>query len=282
MKLAIVTDSTCDLEREYLEQHDIYVLPLKIIYGEKQYLDRVDITPEEICRRFPDEIPTTSMPGPGEVEELFRKLKGKGYDHVICLHISSGLSGTFDVVKMVAKDFSDLNIEVIDSKALSLGLGFLVMKAVQLKELGVKFTELISQIEEARKRTKVFFVIKTLEYLKKGGRIGFIQGSFGELLNIKPIVSINEAGKYYTYAKSRGRKNSIEKLFEIFQEITAGKKITLAVMHSDAEEECDNLLERILKNSNAIITRHFKGQIGPGMIVHSGPGLLGLAFQENM
>lgn len=282
MKLAIVTDSTCDLGREYLEQHNIYVLPLKIIYGEKQYYDGVDITPEEICSRFPDEIPTTSMPGPGEVEELFQKLKSKGYDHVICLHISSGLSGTFDVVKMVAKDFPGLNIEVIDSKALSLGLGFLVMKAVQLKELGVKFTELVKQIEEARKRTKIFFVIKTLEYLKKGGRIGFIQASFGDLLDIKPIVSINEGGKYYTYAKSRGRKKSIAKLLDIFQELTAGKKITLAVMHSDAEEECDSLLERILKNSNAIITNHFKGQIGPGMIVHSGPGLLGLAYQENL
>lgn len=280
MKLAIVTDSTCDLASDYLEQHDIYVLPLKVIYDGKEYYDGIDITPEEVYRRFPDEVPTTSMPGPGEVEELFKKLASKGYDHIICLHISSGLSGTFNVVKMVAKSFPELKIEVIDSHALSLGLGFLVMKAVQLRDLGLKFTELVNQVEEARKKTKIFFVIKTLEYLKKGGRIGFITASFGELLNIKPIVSINEEGKYYTYAKARGRKKSIDKLFEIFQELTAGKKITLAVMHGDAEEECNSFLDRILKSSNAIITNHFKGQIGPGMVVHSGPGLLGFAFQE--
>ncbi|MGI6331948.1 MAG: DegV family protein [Zhaonellaceae bacterium] len=280
MKLAIVTDSTCDLGTDYLQQYGIYVLPLRVIYGDKEYYDGVDITPEEVYRRFPDEVPTTSMPGPGDVEKLFQELKNKGYDHVICLHISSGLSGTFNVVKMVAKSFPELKIEVIDSKALSLGLGFLVMKAVQLKNLGVKFNELVQQIEETRRKTKIFFVIKTLEYLKKGGRIGLIQASFGELLDIKPIVSINEEGKYYTYAKARGRKKSIQKLLDIFQELTAGKRITLAVMHGDAEEECISFLEKILKNSNTMITRHFTGQIGPGMVVHSGPGLLGFAFQE--
>jgi len=280
MKLAIVTDSTCDLAPEFLRQHDIYVLPLKVIYGDKEYFDGIDITAEEIYRRFPEEIPTTSMPGLGEVMGLFRELASKGYDHVICLHISSGLSGTFNVVKMAAESFPELNIEVIDSKALSLGLGFLVLKAIELKNLGVKFSELVKQVEEARKRTKIFFVIKTLEYLKKGGRIGVITASLGELLDIKPIVSINEEGKYYTYAKARGRKKSIDKLFEIFQELTSGKKITLAVMHGDAEEECQNFLSRILQSSNAIITNYYTGQIGPGMAVHSGPGLLGFAFLE--
>ena len=279
MKLAIVTDSTCDLGTDYLQQYGIYVLPLRVIYGDKEYYDGVDITPEEVYRRFPDEVPTTSMPGPGDVEKLFQELKNKGYDHVICLHISSGLSGTFNVVKMVAKSFPELKIEVIDSKALSLGLGFLVMKAVQLKNLGVKFNELVQQIEETRRKTKIF-CDQNLRILKKGGRIGLIQASFGELLDIKPIVSINEEGKYYTYAKARGRKKSIQKLLDIFQELTAGKRITLAVMHGDAEEECISFLEKILKNSNTMITRHFTGQIGPGMVVHSGPGLIRFCFSR--
>lgn len=279
MKIAIVTDSTCDLAAEYLAQNDIYVLPLKVVYKDREYHDRVDIQPEEIYSRLPGDLPTTSMPGPGEVRELFEQLKAKGYDHIIALHISSGLSGTLNVVRMVAEQFPELKIEIIDSKALSLGLGFLVMKAVQLRDLGAKFADIVQQVLETQQKIKVFFVLKTLEYLKKGGRIGFVQASLGEILDIKPIISINAEGQYYTYAKARGRGMSIKKLKAIILENIQGKKINLAVMHGDAEGECLDVLHDLMQKVGDNIREHFFGQIGPVMVVHTGPGLLGVAYQ---
>ncbi|MDS1030167.1 DegV family protein [Bacillota bacterium LX-D] len=278
MKIAIVTDSTCDLEQEYLAQHDIYVLPLKVVFKDRQYHDRVDLQPKEFYARLAHEIPSTSMPGPGEVAELFSLLESKGYDHVLAVHISSGLSGTFNVVKMVAQQFPNLKVEVIDSKALSLGLGFLVMKAVQLRDLGEKFSDLVKQTKETQKKTKIFFIVKTLEYLKKGGRIGLIQSSLGELLDIKPIISVNEEGKYYTFAKVRGRKKSIEKLKELVLELIQGRKVNLAVAHSDAEEEGRRVLQDLVQAAGDSIQKYFLCELGPGMVVHCGPGLLGIIF----
>lgn len=280
-KIAIVTDSTCDLDQELAEKLNIHILPLKVVYPDgAEYQDGIEITPEEVYARMPEETPSTSMPGPGDIRALFEKLRDEGYQQVIAIHISSGLSGTLDVVRMVAKDFPELEVEIIDSKALSLALGFLVLKAVQLRDLGAKFREIIDELHQARQKIKVFFVVKTLEYLKKGGRIGLVSGSLGEILDVKPIISINEDGKYYTYSKVRGRARSLAKLKEIFKEKTKGKTINLAVAHSDAVEEAKAIYQELLESATCKIKDSWFGQIGPVMGVHAGPGLIGIAYEE--
>lgn len=280
-KIAIVTDSTCDLDQELAEKLNIHILPLKVVYPDgAEYQDGIEITPEEVYARMPEETPSTSMPGPGDIRALFEKLRDEGYQQVIAIHISSGLSGTLDVVRMVAKDFPELEVEIIDSKALSLALGFLVLKAVQLRDLGAKFREIIDELHQARQKIKVFFVVKTLEYLKKGGRIGLVSGSLGEILDVKPIISINEDGKYYTYSKVRGRARSLAKLKEIFKEKTKGKTINLAVAHSDAVEEAKAIYQELLESASCKIKESWFGQIGPVMGVHAGPGLIGIAYEE--
>lgn len=280
-KIAIVTDSTCDLDQELAEKLNIHILPLKVVYPDgAEYQDGIEITPEEVYARMPEETPSTSMPGPGDIRALFEKLRDEGYQQVIAIHISSGLSGTLDVVRMVAKDFPELEVEIIDSKALSLALGFLVLKAVQLRDLGAKFRENIDELHQARQKIKVFFVVKTLEYLKKGGRIGLVSGSLGEILDVKPIISINEDGKYYTYSKVRGRARSLAKLKEIFKEKTKGKTINLAVAHSDAVEEAKAIYQELLESASCKIKESWFGQIGPVMGVHAGPGLIGIAYEE--
>lgn len=280
-KIAIVTDSTCDLDLELTQKLNVHVLPLKVVYDNgEEYQDGVEIKPEEVYARMPEEIPGTSMPGPGEVRELFQKLQNEGYGQVLAIHISSGLSSTLDVVRMVAKDFPQLEIEVVDSKALSLGLGFLVLKAVGLRDLGLKFQELTEQVYAARQRIKVFFVVRTLEYLKKGGRIGYVQGSLGEFLDVKPIISINEEGKYFTFAKVRGRIRSLSKLKNTILELTQDKKVNLAVAHSDALEEAKTLYQELLSNKTLKVKESWLGQIGPVMGVHAGPGLIGVAYED--
>lgn len=280
-RIAIITDSTCDLDRELADKLNIHVLPLKVVFPDgTEYQDGVDITPEEIYAKMPAETPGTSMPGPGEIRALFEKLRDEGYRQVIAIHISSGLSSTLDVVRMVAQDFPELEVEVIDSKALSLALAFLVLKAVQLRDLGIKFREIVEELYRARPRIKVFFVVKTLEYLKKGGRIGLVSGSLGEILDVKPIISINEDGKYYTYGKVRGRGKSLAKLKEIFLEKTKNKTINFAVAHSDALEEAKAIYQELLECTTCKIKESWFGQIGPAMGVHAGPGLVGIAYEE--
>jgi len=281
-KIAIVTDSTSDLELELAKKLNFHILPLRVVFSDsEQYLDGIEIKPEEVYARMPAETPSTSMPGPAEIRALFKKLQDEGYTQIVTIHISSGLSSTVDVVRSVAQDFPELEIEAIDSKALSMGLGFLVLKAVKMRDLGYKFRDLVEQLYEIQKRVKVFFVVRTLEYLKKGGRIGLVQGTLGEVLDVKPIISINEDGKYYTYSKIRGRAKSLVKLKEIFYDLTRGKTVNLFVAHSDALEEAKAIYDELMENASTKIKESWFGQIGPVMGVHAGPGLIGICYEEN-
>lgn len=275
-RIAIVTDSTSDLSEELLRENNIRLLPLKVVYNDRQYIDRVEIQPQEVYENFDKEIPKTSMPSPGETAALYRSLAEEGYTDVLSVHISSGLSGTYQMARAVAQQLKDvINIEVIDSKALSWGLGFLAVEAANMVKSGVSFDELVDKINTMQRNIKVFFVVKTLEYLRKGGRIGYVAGTIGEMLNVKPIVSINEEGKYFTYEKVRGRKRSLDRLVEIVQSYAEGKKIKAALVHGGALEEAKGVLEK-LKHPNIDVTAF--GQIGPVLVVHTGPGLLGIAF----
>lgn len=274
-RIALVTDSSCDLSPETLKRYDIRVLPLKIIYGSEVRLDRVDITPEEIYRRFPGEIPTTSMPSPGEARVLFEELRSEGYREVLCLHLSSGLSGTFNSVTLAARETEGMRIEVIDTLSLSLGLGLIVLRAAEWREAGMSLEELVERIRELVPRGRAFYVINTLEYLRKGGRIGLVEAALGGLLRIKPIISINEAGKYYTYAKERGPRQSLERLFRITADLTAKERAWIAVLQGRAEDEARALLERVRELPN--VARTFLEQISPALVVHTGPGLVGVA-----
>lgn len=279
-KIAIITDSTSDLPFDYTQKYGVYVLPLKVIYPNEEYHDRVDIQPEQVYSRFPGEIPSTSMPSVSEAHAVFQDIQSKGIRKVLAIHISSGLSGTYNMVKMAAQDYPDLEIEVVDSKALSFGLGWLVMTAVKLAEAGHQFSEIVQKVYQAQKKTKVIFVLKTLEYLKKGGRIGLVSATLGELLDLKPIISINEEGKYFTLTKVRTRKKSLEKLKDIVTELTGGRLINLAVLNGDAEEEAAQLRNSIIADKAINFAENIFAQIGPVMVVHTGPGLIGIAYQE--
>jgi len=278
-KIALITDSSCDLPQEIIEKYNIYVLPLHIIFKNGDYRDRIDITSEEFYERLKTEIPTTSMPAVGEAWELFQKLKREGYTHALAILLSSGLSGTFGMVESLKEKVSDLglNLKTINSKALSLGLGFLVMHAGELIKNNTPLQDIIAKIEGLVAESKVFFVLKTLEYLRKGGRIGLVEGTIGDILDIKPIISINEEGIYYSVAKVRGRARSINKIIEVAKEAVGNRKVLLGVMHGDALEEAQYVLNK-LKEAQLNIAESFIGQTTASMAVHTGPGLIGITF----
>jgi len=181
---------------------------------------------------------------------------------------------------MVADQIEDIKVEVIDSQMLSKGLGRLALYAAELVDAGQhSFSEIIDKLEAKKDDIEIFFVVKTLKYLKKGGRIGKVSGTIAELLNIKPIISIDQDGEYYTYDKIRGRSRSLKKMFGIIKsKIKEKKRYIVDVVHAAAEEEANNLLTKFKELPS--IEETFLGEISPVMVVHTGPGLIGLVLTE--
>ncbi|MFW5809936.1 MAG: DegV family protein [Halanaerobium sp.] len=279
-KIAIVTDSTSDLTKADLEKFGIESIPLKVIYSDQQFHDRVDITPAEVYESFEHEIPTTSMPSPQEIMDVYNKLKDEGYTHIISIHISSGLSATYSNCMMVSDQIEGVEVEVIDSQMLSKGLGRLVLYANSLVEAGgLSFAEIIKKVEAKKEKIEVFFVVETLKYLKKGGRIGKVSGTIAEFLNIKPIIAIDDEGEYFTFDKVRGRSRSLKKMYSIIKDkLEEGKEYIIDVMNAAAEEEGRGLLEKFEKLAQ--VKETYFSEISPVMVVHTGPGLIGVVLTE--
>lgn len=277
-KIALITDSISDLNKEIVDNYNIKVLPLKIIYKGKEFLDRINITPKDVYDRMPEEVPTTSLPSMDEIDNLYIDLEKEDYTHAIAIPVSSNLSGTFNAIKLISDDHPKINTHVFDSKLISIGEGIIVEQCAKLISGGNPFDKIIELLPSIRDKVHLYYLVDTLEYLKKGGRIGKVSGAIGQLLNIKPIISLDEEGTYYTVAKTRGKKQAINKLLSIVQEIVEKCKCKVYVMHGGAEEECKKLFNVVSKFPN--ITSLYTGEISPAAGVHTGPGLLGIALFE--
>ncbi|EJO5347405.1 DegV family protein [Clostridium botulinum] len=276
-KIALITDTTSDLPEDILEKYNIKQLAFRIIYKDKEYKDRFEITSKEVYENLEVEVPTSSLPSMEDMDNLFTQLEEEGYTHVIAVVLSSGLSGIYNAMKIVSENHPKLTMHICDSKSISLGEGVILMESAKMIQEGKSFSEVVEAIDKIKESIKTFFVVGTLEYLKKGGRIGKVAGTIAELLNIKPIIGIdNEDGKYYTYTKVRGRKQSLGKLVDIVKEILEKSKCKIYVMHGNAEEEAKVVFEK-LKNLPNVTFSMLGGCISPVSGAHSGPGLVGVA-----
>ncbi|GGA55302.1 hypothetical protein GCM10007416_30640 [Kroppenstedtia guangzhouensis] len=276
-KIALVTDSSCDLPVDLLEHWKIRVVPLRIIYREREYRDGVEITPQEVYARLGEEIPKTSMPSPEDIQQTFKELQQEGYTHCIVVTLSSGLSATYNNFCLMAEDFKGMKIDVIDSKGLSWVLGFLVLESAKLIKDKLDYFEILNRIEGAKNRIKGYFVVDTLEYLKEGGRIGKVAASLGSMLNLKPIISLDVEGKYYPHNLARGKKQSIKKLMDPIVKQIESTKSRIAILQGRAEKEAEALKERLKELEN--VCELYISSISPALVVHTGPGLLGLVIQ---
>ena len=278
-KIAIITDTSCDIPDEILREFSIYLVPLRIVYENAEYRDKFEITPQEIYDSLETEIPKSSLPLPSDVDEMIEKVIEDGYSDVIIITISSGLSGTNNMIKLTVEKYKEkINIEVVDSLSLSLGLGFQVMECARIiKETG-SVTEGLQKIKKVKETMTTMFVVKTLHYLKKGGRIGKVEGTVGDMLHIKPIISINEEGVYFTLAKTRGRKNSIQKMADLLKKKYDNRPINLAIAQGMAKSEAESFLEKLKSTLN--IKKDLLVQISPVLGMHTGPGLLGVIAYE--
>lgn len=279
-KIALITDSACDIDDETLRRYNIHVLPLKIIYKEREYTDGIDITPQEVYTNLKTEIPKSSQPSMEDIERLYKELERENYTHVISINISSGISGTVNGVKLVSKQFSKIKTFLYDTKTTSVCQGVILKKCGELMEKGMGFEEMVKAIPKMRKKVHLYFVFGTLEYAIKGGRIGKISGTIGDVLNIKPIVSFDEEfGQCYTCERIRGRMKSVNRLLELGEKLTAKNKCDAYVVHGNVEEEALKMCDRLRLNSN-IKNVYLVGQISAIVGVYCGPGTLGVCYSE--
>ena len=275
MKTAILIDSGCDVSDELARTYHMKVMRLHIIYPEKDYIDGTDITAETVYQRFPREIPITSTPSPQDVREMLDEIKSEGYTHVLAFCISSGLSGTFNTVGCALEEDTDLTSFVLDTRSISFGAGILAVWAAMQLEEGRTFDELKEILPGKVKDSKVFYYMDTLTYLRKGGRIGLVTSVVGSMLNIKPIISCNGDGVYYTAAKIRGAKQGLTRLLEEAGKFAGNGPCLTALLNGQGQDAADSLRPRLttgIPNGTLIMEK----AITASLAVHTGPGLVGI------
>lgn len=278
-KIALITDSASDISFEILEENNIKMLPFRIIYSDKEYEDRIDITPEMMYARLEDEIPKTSLTSIEKITEVFKKVISEGYTHAIIITISAAFSGTYNAVRLVCESFPELQTFVFDSKTLTMAEGAIVLETSKMIMDGKTFLEITEALPRLRKNIDLYFTIDTLEYLQKGGRIGKVAGTIGEFLNLKPIITVADDGTYRTAAKARGSKQSVSKLVDIFKGYLENGKCKAWILDGNGPDKVQNLYESI-KDLPNVVECSIACTIGPALGVNTGPGLVGLAIEK--
>lgn len=278
-KIAILVDSCVDVPAKLVKKYNMYVIPQKIIYKDREYLDGVDITAEEVYEKLSTEIPTTSLPSGGEINAMFDKIKADGYEKVLAVTLSSGLSGTYNYIKLLASQYDRLDIYVLDTKNIGIGAGFNAIQAAEYIKEGMDWETLKKTVTENIVNIKTVFCVDTLKYLQKGGRIGLVSALVGSSLKIKPVISCNKDGIYYTAAKVIGRRRAINKAMEIIVDFIGNhKKYNIGIVHGDALEEA-NRIKKELMPKLPYCNIFVEGQISPALGVHTGPGTIGIVAQ---
>jgi len=275
--VAIVTDSTADIPLEVRQQLDITMVPLKVIMGSETYLDNLELTPAQFYAKLTSssELAKSSQPSPSEFFDVFKKLTDQGKT-VVCISLSSVLSGTYQSA-MIAKSMldDDADVTIIDSRSASYGYGLLVVAAAKLAREGADKARIVDEVNRLRGSMKLYFLVDTLEYLQKGGRIGKASALIGTLLNIKPILSIDDEGYVYSFEKARGQKRAFGRIAELLEEDFKNDPVQLVIAKTPGFEAGLAELSELLK-SKLNVAHYLETEIGPVIGTHAGPGTLGL------
>jgi DegV family protein with EDD domain len=275
VSIRVVTDSSCDLPAALVDALRIEIVPLTIRFGEEEFVDRVELDADEFWTRLEHSklLPETAAPSAGAFEAKFRELLGRGATGIVCINLSSHLSATMQAAQVAAAAVgSDGPVQVIDSQSASMGLGNLCLTAARRAADGDSLESIVSEVVDRRDRTKLFATLDTLEFLKKGGRVGNARALLGTVLSIKPVIEIRdgvveEAGTVRTRSKA---------LKLLAAKAAEGKIEHLSVLHGNAPD-LDELLELLdpIFPRDDIIT----GVVGPVIGTHAGPRVAGVTFQ---
>ncbi len=276
-KIAILTDSTANLPREWVEQYNVQVIPLKIHWGNDTFLDGVDITPDEFYTRLSHSksLPTTSQPSTQDFLQVFESL-ADGADGIVVPLISSGISGTVASAQSAASQFSRVPVEIVDTRVTSAGQALVVLAAARAAAQGKSLQEVHQVADEVVQRMHLFFAVDTLEYLHRGGRIGGASRYLGTMLNVKPILYFDLAGKLDALERVRTKGKALQRLTALAEEKANGHPLHLSVIHANAPEIAQEFREQITHRLHC--EEVFTMELSPVIGVHVGPGTIGVAL----
>lgn len=277
-KIAVLVDSCCDLPKEYLTKPGIYELPMQIAYHDKTYLDRIDISAEEVYANLPTEIPKTSLPSGESIQKTLDKIAADGYDHIVSISVSSALSGTYNFLEVFLEDDDRFVSKGFDTKHVAVASGLIAVAAKDSIDEGKSFAEVCQKVETMIKNTIVYFCIPTLTYLRAGGRISAVASTVGGMLKLAPIITCKPDGSYTIAAKARGMKKGKKLMLGYAQEFLGDDKDYLVAVGHGADEAGGQDMFDILHANNIKGKQEFLGQVGPALGVHTGPGLIGIGI----
>jgi DegV family protein with EDD domain len=272
----IVTDSTCDLPDEWMKEHNIHVVPIHIQFGTETFRDGETIDKATFYGRIARDgvLPKTSQPPPGDFVEAYRKLAAQA-DEIISIHVTGKLSGTCASARMAAETVADrIKVHVFDSLAGSGIMGYMCLEAARMVQAGKGAAEILKRLEVTRPRANIFLTLANLKFAQMSGRVGKLQGALASLLNVQPIVRL-EDGLLDMAERVRSRKKSVERIIEMARERVDEAPVHLAVLHAEALDEGTELLEQarhVLKCREA-----FVHDLALSLAVQFGPGTLALA-----
>lgn len=279
-KIALLTDSCADIPVEVARKNHIYVVPFTITFEEGSYQDGVDIFPDDVYRRQPNEVIKTSLPSGAVIEDTLHQIKEDGYEKVIAIMLSSGLSGGYQIVRMLGEEAEYLEVAAFDSMSGSLGEGAMVLTVARWIEEGRTWEEMLALIPRMMKNVHPYFSVDTLEYLKRGGRIGKITAMAGTALGIKPILAFDPvSGELTSTHKVRGRQAAMKKLVQVVvSKLEPNKRYNIMWAHGGTPEEGARIAE-MLREAAPNFQQEFSGQIDCTLASYVGPRLIGAAVQ---
>jgi len=279
-RIAIVTDSSVNVPAGVREECGMHVVPLNTIFNGEVFRDGIDITPTRFYEllRAASELPTTSQPSTGDFVEVYSRLSQEA-DAIVSIHLSELLSGTIKSALSARELVNDIPIEIIDSRSVSLGLGFVVTAAARAIQEGRSLPEVVEAIQQLIPKTNIIFVVDTLKYLHMGGRIGGASAMLGSALKIKPLLHIHE-GEVSPLERVRSKSRATERMLEIMAERLQAEDgdgvLRAAVVHADREDEALELLEQVLSRFQP--AESYLTDLTPAVGTHVGPGTLGLGW----
>ncbi len=279
-KIALVTDSSCDLPPEFIIRHNVQMVPVQVSFGTENYIDKITITPKEFYRilQESEHSPKTSQPTPGDFINTYKELWGH-YDSAVSVHLSGAVSGTFQAAKTAVKSENSGKVTLVDSCNTSVGLGLIVAETAKAIEEGCEIEEVVKRAEWATKNVKVYLSFATVKYLIRGGRLSKSRGLLARALNLKPILTLDAEGKVETLVKTFGGAAALNKILQLAcHEATGKKNLRFAVAHANAPEKARYLVKHLarqfeIKKKDIMIVN-----VSPALGAHAGPGAAGVAF----
>jgi DegV family protein with EDD domain len=276
-RIVVVTDSSAYIPKEALGDLNIPVIPVWLIWGDERFRDGVDIDPPTFYRRLQESevFPTTSQPSAGEFENLFRQV-GAEADAIVGVFLTSKLSGTVASAQTAQMELPELDIRIVDSLSVSMGLGFVVLAAARAAAAGRSLDDVVAVAEEMRDRMHLLFVVDTLEYLHRGGRIGGARWLLGTALNIKPVLHFVD-GTIEPLAQVRTKRKAVARMLDVVEERLGGRRMAEAsVIDANSPEEGDALAEQVKERFG--IRTVYRTILSPAIGTHGGPGTLAIGF----